>query len=176
MQHARIRILPTTFVPVLLFLGGCKPEQKDVPAVEKPSAVEKTANERSRFFTQMAEQKGPTALVNWLQSKFPDIEFTGGQAGPAGGGGWTQVELVIVVRKSPRAYSEDLLPLLTELEQYCRTLAESNGAEIQGKIEEQLKDGTKQGFKFDYRAQTDSGLVRASVPGSRILLTVSERE
>ena len=163
-------VLATTLISVLLLLGGCQPEQKKAPVVEKPT------KERSKFFTQVAGQKGPAALVNRLQRKFPDVEFTGGQAGPAGGGGWTQVEVVVVVEKHPPTFSDDLMPLLTELEQYCRTLAESNGAEIQGKIEEQLKDGKKEGFKFDYKAQADSGLVRVSVPGRRILLTVSERE
>jgi hypothetical protein len=150
--------------------AGCSREQAAAPPVEK------TPKARSKFFTQVADQNGPAALVNRLQSKFPDVEFTGGQAGPAGGGGWTQVEVVVVVGKHPPKFSEDLTPLLTELEQYCRTLAESNGAEIQGKIQEQRKDGKKEGFKFEYTAQADSGLVRVSVPGRRILLTVSERE
>ena len=155
---------------LLVFAAGCSREQAAAPPFEKPT------KERSKFFTQVAGQKGSAALINRLQGKFPDVEFTGGQDGPAGGGGWTQVEVVVVVEKHPPKFFEDLTPLQTELEQYCRALAEANGAEIQGKVEEQLKDGKKEGFKFEYKAQADSGLVRLSVPGRRILLTVSERE
>ena len=167
----RPRLATVVGSALLVVAIGCGRE----PAAAPP--VEPQAKERSTFFRQVAGQKGPAALANRLQGRFPDVEFTaGGTAGPAGGGGWTQVEIVVVVGKHLPEFREDLLPLLTELERYCTALAESNGAEIPGKIEEQLTDGKKDGFKFDYKTQTDSGLVRARVTGRRILLTVSERE
>lgn len=170
MQQACNCRLATSLISVFLLFAGCRSEQ-EVPVVAK------APQERSRFFTQVAGQAGPADLVNRLKSRFPDVEFTGGKAGPAGGGGWTQVELVVVIEgEYPPSFRSDLVPLLTELEQYCRTLAESNGVEILGKFEEQLKDGKKEGFKFDYQAQADSGSVRVNVLGRQILLTVSERE
>ena len=59
------------------------------------------------------------------------------------------------------------------------TTASFAEAEIQGKIEERLKDGKKEGFKFDYKAQRDFGVVRVGPQqyvSNGFLLTVSERE
>jgi len=150
--------------------AGCGRDQAAAPPVEK------TPKARSLFFTQVAEQKGPASLLNRLRGKFPDVEFSGGQSAPAGGAGWAHVEIIVVIDMHPPKFGENPAQLLTELEQYCRSLAESSGAEIQGQIEEQLKDGKKEGFQFNYKAQTESGVVKGSVPGRRILLTVSERE
>lgn len=164
----------TLFIPVLLLLVGCKPDPKGAPVVDKAQDGETAPKARSKFFTQVAGQRAD--LTERLRRKFPAVEFAGGQAGPAGGGGWAQVEVWVVVDKSPPKFTDDMVPLLAEVEQYCTALAESTGAEFQGQVEEQFTDGKKDGFKFDYKAQADSGLVRAKVLGRRVLLTVSERE
>jgi hypothetical protein len=172
-RNLTIRVLIAAFVPVVVLAAGCGREQNATPPPKK------APKERSAFFTQVAGEPEVGALKRRLSARFPDIDVSVGRAGPAGGGGWTQVEVSVKVEKSPRKFSEDVLPLLAELELYFKDLARSQGAEFQGEVKEQAKDGKKEGFSFAYKAQADSGIVRVGpqqfVQGA-LLLTVSERE
>ncbi len=157
MRHAKLVTVTAAVFGFLACVAGCKREQAGAPPVQP------TAPEQTKFFARLAAEPGAGTLKGRLKAKFPDLDLHvgggGGNVASAPGQPLKPTVLVQVVVNNGTKFEEARAGLLGELEEYLKTLAGSTGAEVIGPVREELKDGKKVGFRFEYKAPENSGNV-----------------
>src|SRR5262245_23367527 len=170
-------VTPTaTALGLFACVVGCNRDPVSAPATDP------APGERTSFFSQLAAEPGSGALKARLLPKFPDLDLHVGRAGPAfirheADQPWTaQVEVQLVVQNGTK-FEEARAGLLAELEEYLKAVAASTGTEIVGPFHEDMKDGKKVGFRFEYKTPENNGRVTVG-PEDKVvdsfLIVVSE--